>query len=78
MTCEGIPYHHMPCNVLDRDSEAETSHEGEDQARDGKYQIDAASNRANRATCARFFEIIESDLSTRILLGNAKDEISHP
>ena len=64
ITCTGIEYHYIRCDVLDCNSEEKTTRKGGDQARDAIQEIHAASNDWNRATCAFVFEKIESELWT--------------
>ena len=54
----------MSCHVLDRDGEQGKTEEGQDERRDGQHKIHAAASRSNRATCAIFFNITESELSS--------------
>ena len=62
MSCTGIPPYDMSYHVRDRDGEKGKTREGQDEARDGRHRIHAASNRSNRTTYAIFFNIIESEL----------------
>ena len=68
----------MSSDVLDRDGEEAKTQEAQDEGKDGKHRIHAASNRLDRATCAMFFNIIECELSSlNSFKKNAKDQLSH-